>query len=148
MPRKPIRSQTLKVDEPEALCFTRRKYFTQILPVLQIFLLESFSNDSGKKKKFFSRLLYPGIAGSIPRPNESITSARTKMPVLFIEQNELKPYIPSPSLSWLHLMCGTCFLDHFFSPAQELQILVKFLMSNSLVHMFQKTLKYACLGLP
>ena len=75
----------------------------------------------GRKKKFFSRLLYPGIAGSIPGPNESITGARTKMPVLFIEQNELKPYIPSPSLSWLHLMCGTCCLDHFLSPAQELQ---------------------------
>ena len=75
--------------------FTRKKpYSTQILPVLRIFFLESFSNAYGKEKKLFSRFFYPGIAGSIPGPNGSIMGASTKIPVLFTEQKELNPYSP------------------------------------------------------
>ena len=149
MPRKPIRSEHWRLmNQRLSMHFTRKKqYSTQILPVLQIFFLESFSNASGKeeKKKLFSRFLYPGIGGSIPGPDESMMGASTKTPVLFTEQKELNPYSPSPSLSWLHLMCRTHRLGSFLSPAQKLQILVKCLMSNSLAYMFQKTLKSACL---
>lgn len=56
MPRKPIRPWHWRLMNGRYYLFmctlTRRKqHFTQILPTLQIFLLGSFSNDCGEKKK-------------------------------------------------------------------------------------------------
>ena len=150
MPRKPIRSQTLKADEPEAIYALYKKKAVFPLKSCQCYLFSPWKVfqmllGSGKKKQFFSRFLYPGIAGSVPGPNESIMGASTKIPVLFTEQKDLNPCSPSPSLSWLHLMCRTHRLGYFLSLAQKLQILAKFLISNSLPYMFQKTKK--CMSL-
>lgn len=57
-----------------------RLYFTRILPMLQIFLLENFLNDSGKK--YISRLLYARIPGSILGPNKDIQGVQINFPVL------------------------------------------------------------------
>lgn len=130
--------------------FTRKKqYFHSNLASATYFLPGKFFKcfwEGEKKKTILFTVSLPWDCWlSSWAQWKYIMGASTKIPVLFTEQKDLNPRSPSPSLSWLHLMCRTHRLGYFLSLAQKLQILAKFLISNSLAHMFQKTKK--CMSL-